>query len=209
MNVKIDIKNLQKKFHEENVFGDFDLQIEIGRTTAIVGPNGSGKSTLLNILSGLIKSDSGKFKIVNFEREKFSYIFQNYRESLFPWKNNFENVIFPRVVQKKNKVEVQHKVEQLQSLIGFEFNWKKYPYQLSGGEQQMLVFFRALITEPNLLFLDEPFSALDYENNLQLRQAFQKYIQIYHPTVILITHDIEEVVHLSDNIIIFSKKPNS
>ena len=162
---------------------------------------------MLNILSGIITKDGGKFEIENFNHFEFSYIFQNYRETLLPWRTNFENIALPLEIQNKNKEEIRQKVEELQKVFEFKFNWSSYPYELSGGQQQILAFMRALITNPKVLFIDEPFSALDYENNLRLREHLQKYFLAFKPTILLITHNIEEAVHLAEKIVVFSKKP--
>jgi len=207
MEIVASVKNLKKSFKNTEVFRDFSIEIEKGKITAIFGPNGSGKSTLLNILSGITKSDGGSFSIKDFNKFKSSYIFQNYRESLLPWRTNFENVALPLEIQKKSKEEIKQKVEEIQKIFGFKFDWNKYPYELSGGQQQILAFMRALITNPSILFIDEPFSALDYENNLLLREHLQKYYLAFKPTILLITHNIEEAVHLAEEIVIFSKKP--
>lgn len=209
MNIAISATNLSKSFNGIEVFADFNVEVEQGKITAIFGPNGSGKSTLLNILSGVAVKDSGKFKIINFNHFEFSYIFQNYRESLLPWRTNFENLALPLEIQGKSKQEIQQRIKELQKLFEFKCDWKSYPYELSGGQQQILAFMRALITKPKILFIDEPFSALDYENNLRLREHLQKYFLAYKPTILLVTHNIEEAVHLAERIIVFSQKPTS
>lgn len=207
MNVAISVQNLKKSFNNTEVFRDFSISIEQGKITAIFGPNGSGKSTLLNILSGIVARDGGNFDIQSFNHFEFSYIFQNYRESLLPWRTNFENVALPLEIQNKSKKEIRQRVEELQKLFEFKFNWESYPYELSGGQQQILAFMRALVTSPKVLFIDEPFSALDYENNLRLREHLQKYFLTFKPTILLITHNIEEAVHLAEKIVVFSQRP--
>ena len=207
MKIAISAQNLKKSFNHTEVFRDFSIGVEQEKITAIFGPNGSGKSTLLNILSGIVAKDGGEFNIENFNHFEFSYIFQNYRESLLPWRTNFENIALPLEIQNKSRQEIQQRVEELQKLFDFKFNWESYPYELSGGQQQILAFMRALVTNPKVLFIDEPFSALDYENNLHLREYLQKYYLAFKPTILLITHNIEEAVHLADKIVVFSKKP--
>ena len=207
MNTAISVQNLKKSFNSTEVFRDFSVNVEQGKVTAIFGPNGSGKSTLLNILSGVIKEDGGNFQIQDFNLFEFSYIFQNYRESLLPWRTNFENLALPLEIQGKSKQEIRQRVKELQKLFEFKFDWKSYPYELSGGQQQILAFMRALVTNPKILFIDEPFSALDYENNLRLREHLQKYYLSRKPTILLITHNIEEAVHLDEKIVVFSQRP--
>ncbi len=207
MGTAISVHGLKKSFNNTEVFTDFSVVIEQNKITAIFGPNGSGKSTLLNILSGVTLKDDGEYHIKDYSKFQFSYIFQNYRESLLPWRTNFENVALPLQIQKKGKEEIKQRVEELQKIFEFKFDWNKYPYELSGGQQQILAFMRALVTNPKVLFIDEPFSALDYENNLLLREHLQRYYLAFKPTILLITHNIEEAVHLAEKIVIFSKKP--
>lgn len=205
--MSITIHHLKKTLNGTEVFRDFGACFEEGKITAIVGPNGSGKSTLLNILSGIIPQDAGDFHIENFQPFQFSYIFQNYRESLLPWRTNEKNITLPLEIQKKNHQEIWHRVKELQELFGFPLNLQGYPYELSGGQQQILAFFRALLPRPQVLFIDEPFSALDYENNLRMRDVLQKYYLAFKPTIVLVTHNIEEAVHLAHTILVFSQKP--
>ncbi len=200
---------IKKKFNGQEVYAPLSLEVGGNKITAIFGPNGCGKSTLLNILSGIVARDSGELRIENFNHFEFSYIFQNYRESLLPWRTNFENIVLPLEIQNKNKKEIRQRVEELQKLFEFKFNWGSYPYELSGGQQQILAFMRALVASPKILFIDEPFSALDYENNLRLREHMQKYFLTFKPTILLITHNIEEAVYLAEKIIVFSQKPTT
>lgn len=203
----ISIQNLGKQFNGLTVFENLTLNFEVAKISVLFGPNGCGKSTLLNILAGIVQQNKGDFKIEDFNHFEFSYIFQNYRESLLPWRTNFENVALPLEIQNKSKQEIKQKVEELQKLFEFKFDWESYPYELSGGQQQILAFMRALVTSPKVLFIDEPFSALDYENNLRLREHLQKYFLTFKPTILLITHNIEEAVHLAEKIVVFSQRP--
>ena len=207
MSIAVSIKSLKKSFGNNVIFADFNLEIEAGKITAIFGPNGSGKSTLLNILSGIAKPDGGLIDFDGFKHFDFSYIFQNYRESLLPWRNNYKNVALPLNIQKQNKADIVLKIEELKKTFELNIDWKKYPYQLSGGQQQILAFMRSLAIDPKILFIDEPFSALDYENNLRLREHLQKYYLRRRPTIVLVTHNIEEAVHLADKIVVLSARP--
>jgi len=207
MIIAISIKNLKKSFGDNNIFADFNLDIEAGKITAIFGPNGSGKSTLLNILAGITKPDGGLIDFDGFRHYEFSYIFQNYRQSLLPWRNNWQNVALPLNIQKQSQEAIGRKIGELKNTFEIDIDWKKYPYQLSGGQQQIVAFMRALSTDPKILFIDEPFSALDYKNNLRLREHLQKYYLRRRPTIILVTHNIEEAVHLADKIVILSSRP--
>jgi len=208
MEQAITIKDLRKNYNKEQVFGGLSLEIPEREITAIIGPNGSGKSTLFNVLSGLIKKSGGYYSIKDFDTFKFSYLFQNYRESLLPWRNGIGNIALPLEIQGKSREEIVEKIEELTKIFKPTFSLSQYPHELSGGQQQVLAFMRALITKPELLFIDEPFSALDYENNLKLREHLQEYYLKYRPTIVLVTHNIEEAVHLAKNIVILSKRPS-
>lgn len=207
MSIALSVRNLKKSFGEAEVFRDFNMEIQEGEITVLFGPNGSGKSTILNILSEVIPYDGGLVNINGTDSFQKSYIFQNYRESLLPWRTNFENVALPLEIQKKSSREIRMRVENLQKLFEFECHWEGYPYELSGGQQQILAFMRALVIYPKILLIDEPFSALDYENNLRLREHLQKYYLAFRPSVLLVTHNIEEAVHLGKSILIFSQRP--
>ena len=207
MRSALSVCHLRKSFGDIPVFQDFNMDISEGDMAVLFGPNGSGKSTLLNILSGVLSRDGGSVDIGGVHRFHISYIFQNYRDSLFPWRTNFENVILPLEIRKENRKAISSRMRELQELFEFDCPWDGYPYQLSGGEQQIVAFMRALITHPRILLIDEPFSALDYENNLRLREHLQRYALVCKPTILLVTHNIEEAVHLGNRIFVFSRRP--
>lgn len=207
MTAAVSVRGLRKNYKGNPVFSDFSIDFAKGEITSLFGRNGAGKSTLLNILSGVTEKDGGSCDVEDRDPFSFSYIFQNYRQSLLPWRSNFDNVALPLEIQGKDKKEIEDRIGELQALFGIRVEWKGYPYALSGGQQQMLAFMRALATRPKTLFIDEPFSALDYENNLLLREYLLKYYMSARPTVVLITHNIEEAAHLSSKIAVLSKKP--
>ncbi len=131
-------------------------------------------------------------------------MFQNYREALLPWKNCQENLAFPL----KIKGDTEQEIAQQTKAIILPFPLQKYPYELSGGQQQMLAMQQTLITKPSVLLLDEPFSSLDYESALQQRNILQEYYLQNNATIMIITHNIEEAVYLSHQIFVLSKKPS-
>lgn len=209
MSNAVSIQNLRKQVNGVDLYANLSFEAQAGGITAIFGPNGCGKSTLLNILSGLAKPDGGQFQIENLQRFRFSYIFQNYRESLLPWKSNFDNISFPLRIQRKDKVFIRERINALKTLFTTDFDLHRHPYELSGGQQQVVAFLRALANEPTLLFMDEPFSALDYENSLRMRESIQKYYVEHKPTILFVSHDIEEAVHLASQVVVFSRRPTS
>jgi len=209
MSKAITIKNLNKSFRGKEIFRDLDLEVNANKITAVFGPNGCGKSTLFNILTGVTRQDSGTHQITNLNQFNFSYIFQNYRDSLLPWRKNYKNLALPLQIRKLNKSDIKKRIEKTNNDFDFKLDLNKYPYQLSGGQQQLLTFMRTIITQPDILLLDEPFSALDYENNLRLRNKLQKYYLQTNSTIFIITHNIEEAVYLADEIIVLSRNPTN
>lgn len=207
MKSRITINNLAKRFGEKIIYDDFNLEISAGHITVIFGPNGCGKSTLMHILSGEAAPDRGGFRIENFQPKKFSYIFQNYRQSLLPWLNVYDNLALPLMFHGYSKKEIDIKVREILNCSEFFIDFQKYPYELSGGQQQIVAFLRALVTEPDFLLIDDGFSALDYENSLKLKSRLLSYCKRHKPTVLLISHDVEEAIHLADRILVFSKSP--
>ena len=207
MSPAISIKNLHKRYNEKEIFRGFNLEVKPGKITALFGPNGSGKSTLFNILTGVTELDAGEYLVPNISERQFSYISQNYSETLFPWQNIRQNLSFPLEIRNVSEGKIQQKTTQLIQQVDLHVNLQRYPYELSGGQQQIVAFLRALITDPKLLLLDEPFSALDYENNLRLRIELQQYYLSTSVTIFIITHDIEEAVSLASEIVVFSPTP--
>ncbi len=207
MTAAIAIQDLKKTVSGSSLYADLSFSVPVGGITAIFGPNGCGKSTLLNILSGLAPADGGRFVIENLERFRFSYIFQNYRETLLPWRTNFDNIAFPLEIQHQSAAVIRERIDFLAGLFKIDFDLERHPYELSGGQQQVVALMRALANEPSVLFMDEPFSALDYENSLRMRVGIQAYHAARQPTILFVSHDIEEAVHLAGQIVVFSRRP--
>lgn len=205
----ISVSGLRKSFQVQELYENLTFEVETGKITALFGPNGCGKSTLLNILAGLISKDAGTIQIEDFHPFRFSYVFQSYRESLLPWRTNFDNLAFPLEIQKWDRQRINTRIKELQAFFELKFSLNSYPFELSGGQQQMLAFLRALAPKPQLLFLDEPFSALDYENNIRLREKLEAYYLQEKPTVLLISHNIEEAVQVAHKILILSRTPTT
>ena len=201
------INNLKKKFGDEEIYRDLTLTLENGAITALVGPNGCGKSTLLKILAGLVQPDSGECRLELREELKFSYIFQNYQETLLPWKTAADNIALPLHLQKYSRAAVNQKIARLAKWLPPSLALHRYPYQLSGEQQQLIAFWRALITDPKLLFIDESFSALDHEQALRLRLALQEYHCEQKATVVIVSHNVDEAVQLAKTIIVLSNRP--
>jgi NitT/TauT family transport system ATP-binding protein len=195
--------------HVQPVFENFSLTAESGKVIAIIGVNGSGKTTLLKCLAGLVGYERGKIKIAdqNCERMSVGFVFQNYRGSLLPWLKNIDNV--GCVIDKPgwSRQGKYHFIKSWAKECNIVLPWDCYPYQISGGQQQLLVLARELIDNPKLLLLDEPTASLDYEKKLLWRRQFEVLRKKNCTTTVVVSHDIEEAVYLADEIIILSGKP--
>jgi NitT/TauT family transport system ATP-binding protein len=191
------------------VYDDFGLDIPRGQLISVFGPNGCGKSTLINMIAGLIPADAGEilFEGKPLHAIKFGYVFQNYREALFPWLRSIDNIEYPLKLMKLSKGERRTRTERLVTNLGVKIDLHRYPYELSGGQQQLVSIMRALVVEPEILFLDEPFSALDYEMTLFMRDQLQRLFVETGTTTVLVSHDLEEAVYLADRILLLSRRP--
>ena len=205
----ITIRNLSKAFNGSEVYKNFSFDFPKNRFISIFGPNGCGKSTLINMISGLMPMDSGEvlFDGKTIRETKISYVFQNYREALFPWMSAIENINYPLKILGKSKTERFETVEKLLNDFPVPFDLNLYPYTMSGGQQQTVSILRALVTNPEVLFLDEPFSALDYEMTLFMRDQLQLMFMKTGTSMVLVSHDLEEAVQLADNVLLLTKRP--
>jgi NitT/TauT family transport system ATP-binding protein len=205
----VTIRGLSKRFDNTVVYDKFDLDIPRGELISIFGPNGCGKSTLINIIAGLIPADAGQvlFDGKLLKEIKFGYVFQNYREALFPWMSALDNIGYPLKFMKVAIEERRAQAEKLVARLGIKLNLNLFPYQMSGGQQQLVSIMRALVVEPEILFLDEPFSALDYEMTLFMREQLQRLFMDSGTTMVLVSHDLEEAVYLADRVLLLSRYP--
>jgi len=205
----VTIRGLSKHFGTTVIYDNFDLDIPRGELISVFGPNGCGKSTLINMIAGLIPVDAGQilFDGMLLSDIKFGYVFQNYREALFPWMRAFDNIAYPLKIMKVPLAERHARVEALVARLGIKLNLNLFPYQMSGGQQQLVSIMRALVVEPEILFLDEPFSALDYEMTLFMREQLQRLFIDTGTTMVLVSHDLEEAVYLADRVLLLSRHP--
>lgn len=205
----ITVRGLSKKFASAVVYDSFNLDIPRNRFVTVFGPNGCGKSTLINMISGLIPIDAGEilFDGKTLGQTKIGYVFQNYRDALFPWISAFSNIEYPLKLEGVPSAERRRRVEHLVAHLGVTIDLNRYPYELSGGQQQLISIMRALIVEPEVLFLDEPFSALDYEMTLFMREQIQRVFNDTRTTMVLVSHDLEEAVYLADYMLLLSRRP--
>ncbi|MCL4799965.1 MAG: ABC transporter ATP-binding protein [Burkholderiales bacterium] len=207
--VHITIRGLTKHFQGGAVYDNFDLDVPRGKFVSVFGPNGCGKSTLINLIAGLIPADAGTilFGGKPLRETKIGYVFQNYREALFPWVSAWSNIEYPLKLAKVPAPERARRVDRLVAHLGVKIDLKRYPYELSGGQQQLVSIMRALVVDPEVLFLDEPFSALDYEMTLFMREQLQRVFNETRTTMVLVSHDLEEAVYLADRVLLLSRRP--
>ena len=189
---------------------DIDFQVEQGEFVSIVGPSGCGKSTLLSLLCGLLQPESGSVlfqgdPITDTRRARIGYMLQH--DHLFEWRSVRKNILLGLEIQKKMSEETKQEADHLLKLYGlYEFKDAK-PSQLSGGMRQRAALIRTLLLHPELLLLDEPFSALDYQTRLKVSDDIGSIIRKSGKTAILVTHDLSEAVSLGDRIIILTPPP--
>jgi len=205
----ITIRGLTKYFAGWPLYENFDLDIPKSKIISVFGPNGCGKSTLINMISGIIPIDSGEilFDGKSLKETKIGYVFQNYREALFPWQRTIDNIAYPLKLEGKSKADVDRRMEELVASFDVRFDLNRYPHELSGGQQQTASIMRALAPHPEVLFLDEPFSALDFEMTLFIREKLQDVFVKTGTTMMLVSHDLEEAVYLADEILLLTKRP--
>src|SRR4051794_3554329 len=154
------------------------------------------------MIAGLIPTDAGEilFSGKPLSQITFGYVFQNYREALFPWLRAIDNIAYPLRRSGMKEAEVQARTQELVQSFDIKFDLNRYPYELSGGQQQTVCIMRALAPKPEVIFLDEPFSALDYEMTLFIRDKLQEIHMKTDVTLVIVSHDLEDAVFLSDRI---------
>ena len=209
MNELLKIKNLSKNYHtkqdETLAVDNFSFDLKNGDFVAIVGPSGCGKSTILNILAWLDTKSKGDI-ILN-EKTKIGYMLQ--QDALFNWKTVLENCLLGLEINKNLTKENKDYVLDLLNTYGLKDFINSYPNTLSGGMRQRVALIRTLATKPDLLLMDEPYSALDYQTRLSVSDDVYQIIKKEKKSAIMVTHDIAEAISMADKIIILSKRPST
>ena len=210
-----EIENVSKTFvsndSDEEVLAlkDINLTIETGKFISLVGPSGCGKTTLLRIIEGFVKPTEGTVKddgeIVTGPSNQRGFIFQNY--SLFPWLNVIDNVIFGLGINGKPEKESRERAMEYLETVGLKDFAKRYPHELSGGMKQRVAIIRSIINDSDSILMDETFSALDVHTKHKLQKQIHKICREDNKTIIFVTHDIDEALFLSDEIVVFSRRP--
>jgi NitT/TauT family transport system ATP-binding protein len=195
--------------------GEITFTVEKGEIVCIVGPSGCGKSTLLRAVSGLMPPSAGESrfmgKVIKEVPVDLAFVFQEYSKSLFPWLTVRGNVAFPLKAQQArvSRKERHQVVDEALASVGLSDAVEKYPWQLSGGMQQRVAIARALVCQPALLLMDEPFASVDAQTRAELEDLLLDVRREYNTTVLLVTHDIDESVYLSDRVLVLNKAPST
>ena len=204
------VENVSKQFGSFQAVEQVNLEIQSGSLVALLGPSGSGKSTLLRLISGLETPDTGKIILTgkdatdqSVQERNIGFVFQHY--ALFKHLTVRKNIAFGLEIRKAPKKKIQGKVEQLLELVQLSGLGDRYPSQLSGGQRQRVALARALAVEPNVLLLDEPFGALDAKVRKDLRAWLRRLHDEVHVTTVFVTHDQEEAMEVSDEIVVMNK----
>lgn len=205
----LEIRNLSKTYYslegEVKAVSDFSLNVKEGEFISIIGSSGCGKSTILNIISDLDNNFEGNIKYNKKELIK-GYMLQE--DCLFPWLTILENATLGLKVSKALTSESLEFTKKLLIKYGLKDFLDKYPSDLSGGMRQRVALIRTLAIKPDILLMDEPFSALDYQTRLKVSDDVYKILKDQGKTAIMITHDIGEAISLSDRIVVMSKRPS-
>jgi NitT/TauT family transport system ATP-binding protein len=188
---------------------DASFEFAEGELVALLGPSGCGKTTLLRIVGGLIQKTSGSVRIGGREIVRptgdYGFVFQ--APSLMPWRSVLDNVLFTMEILRRNDRAAHERARSLLRLVGLSEFLTARPHQLSGGMQQRVALCRALIHQPKLLLMDEPFGALDELTRLEMNDLLLRIRQETGASVLFVTHSVPEAVYLSDKVVVFSKRP--
>ena len=213
MTAKLEVSGLSYSYHsmdgETQALSNISFTVDTGEFIAIVGPSGCGKSTLLSIFSGLLKTDEGEILIdgIPLPDSKVNIGYMLQKDHLFEWRSILSNAALGLEIQHKMDERHKNDLRELMNSYGLGNFENSRPSELSGGMRQRAALIRTLALEPDILLLDEPFSALDYQTRLSVCDDISTIIRGRHKTAILITHDLSEAVSVADRIIILSKRP--
>lgn len=209
----LELKNIHYAYHtmegETKALSNISFSVNSGEFIAIVGPSGCGKSTLLSIISGLNEAERGLIRIngkyVRESTTNIGYMLQH--DHLFEWRTVYRNVVLGLEIQRLLNARTKQKALELLETYGLKRFANARPSELSGGMRQRAALIRTLVLEPEILLLDEPFSALDYQTRLTVSDDIGQILRREHKTAILVTHDLSEAISLADRILVLSKRP--
>lgn len=213
MNPLLTMSDIRYSYHEPTgetiTLENISFSVNPGEFIAIVGPSGCGKSTLLSMIAGLIRPECGTVLFegapLSSARTRIGYMLQ--KDHLFEWRTVLENIMLGLEIQNRMDEDSQKKAKKLLKTYGLDAFAQSKPSQLSGGMRQRAALIRTLVLEPDLLLLDEPFSALDYQTRLSVSDDIWKIIKNEEKTAILVTHDLSEAVSMADRVLVLSARP--
>ena len=210
----IDLVNISKSFDGTMVLDDLNLSVKENTFVTLLGPSGCGKTTTLRIIGGFEKADTGKVIFDGTEindlppnKRQLNTVFQKY--ALFSHMNIAENIAFGLKIKGKSKAYINDKIKYALKLVNLDGYEKRTVDSLSGGQQQRIAIARAIVNEPRLLLLDEPFSALDYQTRLSVCDDISAILRSAGKTALLITHDLAEAISIADRILILTPRPGT
>jgi NitT/TauT family transport system ATP-binding protein len=219
-NAALELRNVRKVYQSDHgsleAIGGVSLDVPAGSFVSVVGPSGCGKSTLLQIVAGLVPATSGQVRLdgapVQGPPPGAIYVFQQYTKSIYPWKTVLDNVLFGIAYsrfsrERLTRTEIQQRCVAMLERVRLSDFAHYYPYQLSGGMQQRVALARALVCHPQVLLMDEPFSAVDALTRSELQDLVLQLWQELRPTVVFVTHDIEEAIYLSERVVVLTRAP--
>ena len=209
----LEVKNITDAYHSRNgetfALADLSFQVQRGEFIAVVGPSGCGKSTLLSLISGLLLPESGSVLLEGQEvssfRDKIGYMLQ--KDHLFEWRTIYSNVVLGLEIQHRLNDESRARIDKMLMDYGLYRFRNARPSELSGGMRQRAALIRTLALDPELLLLDEPFSALDFQTRLSVCDDVAAILHREKKTAILVTHDLSEAVSMADRVIVLTKRP--
>lgn len=209
----LELKNIDYSYHtldgETKALSNISFSLTKGEFTAVVGPSGCGKSTLLSLIDGLMKAESGELLMngapLTENSSKIGYMLQH--DHLFEWRTVYRNVLLGAEISRQITPEIKKRAEEMLEQYGLKQFSRSKPSELSGGMRQRAALIRTLLMEPELLLLDEPFSALDYQTRLTVSDDIGQIIRKSGKTALLVTHDLSEAVSLADRVIVLTKRP--
>lgn len=212
--MSISVKGITKAFNNRRdkkskttVLEDISFDVNEGEFVSLLGPSGCGKSTTLNIVAGFLKSDNGNIvvngKAVNKPGPDRAFVFQSY--ALFPWMKVGENIMYPMKLQKLPKAEREKRLKTLLEMAQLEQYANYYVHEISGGMKQRVSLLRALACDPDILLMDEPLGAVDFQMRKLLQEQLESIVQKYNKTALMVTHDVDEAIYLSDRVIVMSR----
>lgn len=203
----LNIEGLNFSYNERNILKNINISVKNGEIISIIGPSGAGKTTFLKILAGIIKDYTGQIKIndekINPKKNIIGLIPQDY--GLLPWKTVYENIKISLKIKREKNDDLIHKIS---NLIGIEEILDKYPKKLSGGQKQRVAIARSFVLKPQLLLMDEPFSALDAITRDNIQDNFLRIWNNNPVTTLIVTHSVEEALYLSQKIYIITEEGN-